>query len=315
MVPRQMRDTFRPVLPRFTYFISAIVLLLAACTSAPTPTPPAQAAPPPPAELSTIVIPIRASLEPLLPLIEKQVPSDFTKLDAYELDPSQRFGLKYKVVRDPIALNMQNAGLHASAHVHYAIEGCFKARSKWWPCISCGFREEMRDLTIELQTRFDWGADWTLHTKTLARPVDFGEHCKVTSLNIDITDWRLRPIIDEQLRLAAKAIDQSAPKLATIKPYAQEVWSSLQAPVQIAPKTWLVIEPVDVALTPIRGSGLNVTSAIALQARTRVILGNKPATSARPLPALRTSAMNDAIIRIPFDVELTYDEVSRLLTE
>src|SRR5881394_1552579 len=129
MVPRQMRDTFRPVLPRFTYFISAIVLLLAACTSTPTPTPPAQAAPPPPAELSTIVIPIRASLEP------------------YELDPSQRFGLKYKVVRDPIALNMQNAGLHVSAHVHYAIEGCFKARSKWWPCFSCGFREEMRDLT------------------------------------------------------------------------------------------------------------------------------------------------------------------------
>ena len=122
MVPRQMRDTFRPVLPRFTYFISAIVLLLAACTSAPTPTPPAQAAPPPPAELSTIVIPIRASLEPLLPLIEKQVPSDFTKLDAYELDPSQRFGLRYSVYRDPIVLNMQNAGLHTSARVHYALE-------------------------------------------------------------------------------------------------------------------------------------------------------------------------------------------------
>jgi len=84
---------------------------------------------------------------------------------------------------------------------------------------------------------------------------------------------------------------------------------------QKSPKTWLVIDPVDVALAPIRGSGLNVTSALALHARTRVVVGDKPAASSKPLPALRTAAVTDAGIRVPFDVEIPYSEVSRVLTE
>ena len=55
-------------------------------------------APPPPAELSTIVIPIRTSLAPLLPQLESQVPKSMEKLDAYELDPQKQFGMKYRVV-------------------------------------------------------------------------------------------------------------------------------------------------------------------------------------------------------------------------
>src|SRR5205085_2505471 len=37
--------------------------------------------------------------------------------------------------------------------------------------------------------------------------------------------------------------------------------------------------------------------------------------AAKPLPALRTAATNDGGIRIPFDVEMPFGEVSRLLTE
>ena len=81
-------------------------------------------APPPPAELSTIVIPIRTSLAPLLPQLEAQVPKSLEKLDAYELDPQKQFGMKYRVVRDPIALNVIGSGIHAMTTVHYSLEGC-----------------------------------------------------------------------------------------------------------------------------------------------------------------------------------------------
>jgi len=300
--------------------LSAFCLLtsaFAACTSqppAPAIQPAAPAPAPPPAELSTIVVPIRASLAPLLPLIEAQVPKRVSRTDAYELDPSQRFGLKYDVIRDPIALNMQNAGLHVSAHVRYALEGCVNGSTRMWPCLSCGFGEPMREATIELQSRFDWGENWTLRSKTTARPVSFGSSCKVTALKVDITEWKLRPLVEQQLQDAAKTIDANTPKLASIRPYAQQVWSSLQMPFAIGPKTWLIMDPVDVALAPIRGSGLNVTSALALHARTRVVVGDKPPAAPRPLPALQTAAVNDTGIRVPFDVEIPYSEVSRVLT-
>jgi len=266
--------------------------------------------------MSTIVVPIRASLAPLLPLIEAQVPKSVVQVDAYELDPSKRFGLKYKVLRDPIVLNMQNAGLHASAHVRYALEGCVNGKQRMWPCLSCGFGEPMREATIELQSRFEWAENWTLRSKTTARPVDFGaQQCRVTPLNINITEWKLRPLVDDQLQDAAKTIDHNTPKLAAVRPYAQQVWSSLQTPFAIGPKTWLVIEPADVALAPIRGAGLDVTSALTLHARTRVVFGEKPALSTKPLPALRTASESDKGIRVPFDVEMPFSEVTRLLTE
>jgi hypothetical protein len=295
--------------------MAAIIAALASCAPPPSPAPNPPAAPPASAELSSIVVPIHASLAPLLPLIEAQVPKSVAKLDAYELDPSGRFGLRYNVYRDPIVLNMQNAGLHTSAHVHYSLEGCVKHGVKMWPCLSCGFGEPMRDATIELQSRFDWSEEWALRTKTVARPVEFGRPCEVTRLGIDITEWKLRPMAEEQLQEAARTIDRNTAKLAVIRPYAQQVWSSIQAPVAIGPKTWLVIDPADVALAPIRGSGLNVTSALVLHARTRVVIGGKPASPAKPLPALRTASTADTGIRVPFDLEVPYDEISRLLTE
>jgi len=281
----------------------------------------AQPAPPPP-ELSTIVIPIRTSLAPLLPQLESQVPKSMTRTDAYELDPRKEFGMKYRVVRDPVALNVIGSGIHATTTVHYSLEGCRRTQKPFsdeivmWPCISCGFGEPMRDAWISLSAHLDWDANWRLRSTTRAMPVEFSSHrCQVTFANIDITDWKIGPIVNEQLRQAVKTIDANTPKLTNIRPAAEQVWSALQAPVALAPRTWLVMEPFDVALGPITGSGLSLTSALTLRARTRVVVGERPPVTPKPLPALRVSQAANGGIRIPFDVELPYAEANRLMME
>jgi hypothetical protein len=279
-------------------------------------------APPPPAELSTIVIPIRTSLAPLLPQLEAQVPKRMEKLDEYELDPQKQFGMKYRVVRDPIALNVIGSGIHAMTTVHYSLEGCRRTQKPFinqvvmWPCISCGFGEPMRDAWISLSSHLDWDANWRLRSTTRAQPVDFSsKRCQVTFANIDITDWKIGPSVNDQLRQAVKTIDANTPKLTNIRPIAEQVWSSLQAPVLIAPRTWLVMEPADVALGPIAGSGLSLTSVLTLRARTRVAVGERPPVTPRPLPALRVAQAPNGGIRVPFDVEVPYEEANRLMME
>lgn len=279
-------------------------------------------APPPPAELSTIVIPIRTSLAPLLPQLEAQVPIRLEKLDQYELDPQKQFGMKYRVVRDPIALNVIGSGIHAMTTVHYSLEGCRRTQKPFtqeivmWPCISCGFGEPMRAAWISLSSHLDWDANWRLRSTTRAQPVDFSSNrCQVTFANIDITDWRIAPIVNDQLRAAVQTIDANTPKLTNIRPIAEQVWSSLQAPVLIAPRTWLVMDPADVALGPISGSGLSLTSMLTLRARTRVVVGERPPVTPRPLPALRVAQAPNGGIRVPFDIEVPYDEANRLMME
>jgi uncharacterized protein DUF4403 len=275
---------------------------------------PAQAQAPPP-ELSTITIPIHASLAPLLPELEKQIPKTLAS-PSYQFDSQHRFAAKYQLVRDPISINMIGAGLHVSATVHYALEGCPVLNGAIRnACISCGFGEPMRDVVIALHSRLDWSETWSIRPHTAAQPLEFRNRCTVTFLGIDITDWKLRPILEEQLAAATTLIDASAPKLASIKPQAQQIWTALQQPNPIAANTWLVLEPSDVALAPIRGAGLNVTSAIELRARTRVVVGPKPAVSQKPLPPLRVATAANEGLRVPFDVELPYDEASRIITE
>lgn len=282
----------------------------------------AAAPPPPPPELSTIVIPIRTSLAPLLPQLEAQVPKNMARVDAFELDPQKKFGMKYRVVRDPIALNVIGSGIHAMTTIHYALQGCRRTEKPFinevvmWPCISCGFGEPMREAWISLTSRLEWDANWRLRSVTRAMPVDFSSNrCQVTFANIDITDWKIAPIVNEELRQAVKTIDANTPKLTNIRPAAEQVWSALQAPTAIGPRTWLVMEPVDVALGPISGSGLFLTSMLTLRARTRVVVGERPAVTPRPLPPLLVSQAANNGIRIPFDVELSYDEANRLMTE
>src|SRR4051794_30793587 len=168
-------------------FLILNFLLLSCSGQAPAPTlTPAQPAAPP--EVSTIVVPVSASLKPLLPQLEANIPKSLAKLDAYEMEPRGRFGLKYRVAREPVTLNMVGAGLHATTTVHYALEGCARAGSKMWPCISCGFGEPMRDANIALHSHFEWDQNWRLRSKTTARPVDFENKCGVTILNINISD-------------------------------------------------------------------------------------------------------------------------------
>jgi hypothetical protein len=274
-------------------------------------------------ELSTIVIPIKTTLAPLLPILEKQVPRSMTKLDAYELDPQKRYGAKYDVARQPIALNMIGSGIHATLTVKYALEGCKRVHNPindtytMWPCVSCGFQEKMREAYIAIDSHLEWDANWRMRTKTNARPVEFPNRCQVTFANVDITDRAIAPKVNEQLRDVAKTIDLNTPKLTNIRPNAQQIWDAFQTPTEIAPRTWLLLEPMDVALGPIRGAGLNVTSAITLRARTRVIVGDRPIVTAKPLPPLRVAKPDETSggIRVPADVELSYIEASRVLTE
>jgi hypothetical protein len=271
-------------------------------------------------ELSTIVIPIHASLAPLLPALESQVPKQQSKLDAYEMDPKKEFGMKYRVQRDPIALNMIGTGLHATTTVHYAMEGCRRTvkpivkQEVMWPCISCGFGEAMRDAYIAIDSQLSWDANWRLQSRTKARPVEFPNGCRVTFAGINIADWKIAPIVNAQLQQTARTIDANTPKLTSIRPQAEQVWASLQVPQEIAPRTWLVMEPADVAMAPVAGAGLNISSAIVLRASTRVVVGDRPANTTKPLPPLRTVRDAASGIRVPFDVEMPYDEASRLLT-
>ena len=257
-------------------------------------------------ELSTISVPIRASLAPLVPEIEARVPKTFA-----DKQRERGIDVRYEVARAPIRLQMIGGGLHSSTTVKYGLEAC---RGRF-PCISCGIGEARRVADVKLHSRLEWDPAWRLRSTTRPLPVHYAKRCQVTWLGIDITRRFVAPVVEYQLRETAAIIDRNTPAHTNIRPRAEQIWTALQTPVELAPRTWLVLEPNDVALTPISGSGSMVTSTLLLRAQTRVVIGEKPAVARRPLPALKTAAAGSAAgVRVPFDLELPYEEASRLAT-
>lgn len=250
-------------------------------------------------------MPIRASLAPLQQQLEAQVPKTFAdKVTEHGVTVS------YNVTRDPIKLEMIGAGLHATTTARYALEACRPPL----PCISCGVKQAKREALIRVHTHLDWDASWRLRSRTTARAADFPKRCEVL-FGIDITERFIAPVVNAQLRDVAKTIDQNTPTLTNIRGEAQKIWTSLQTPVELAPRTWLVLDPIDLGLTPITGTGLQATSTLVLRARTRIVVGYGAAPQPKPLPPLTVVTNPTAGLRVPFDVELPYDEATRLVNE
>lgn len=267
----------------------------------------AQPAAQPAPELSAITVPIRTSLSSIVPEIEARVEKTFSGTAR-----ERGIDVEYDVARDPIRLAMIGAGLHSSTTVRYALQAC---RGRF-PCISCGFGEARRLADIKLHTKLDWDPSWRLRSTTRLLPVHYAKPCEVTWLDIDITRRFVAPVIEQQLGAAARIIDRNIPALTNVKPQAEQIWTALQTPFELAPRTWLVLDPTEVALSPITGAQDIVTTTLILRAQTRVVVGEKPVATRRPLPRLAGGkpGAQPAGMRVPFDLELPYAEASRLAT-
>src|SRR6185295_11503689 len=162
------------------------------------------------------------------PQIEARVPKTFN-----DTTRERGIDIRYEVARDPVRLQMIGAGLHSATRVKYALEAC---RGRF-PCISCGFGEARREAEIQLQTRLDWDPAWRIRSTTRLLPVDYARRCEVTWLGIDITRRFVAPVVEQQLTDAAKVIDHNTPLLSNIRPQAEQIWTALQTPSELAPRT------------------------------------------------------------------------------
>lgn len=292
----------------FRSAVVPLIVVLTACARSAEPAqpqPPVRQIAPPPPEISVITVPVRASLAPLAAEIEARVPRKFT-------DTTRERGIdvRHEVTRDRIRLNMIGGGLHASTTAKYAIEAC---RGRF-PCISCGFGEPRREAQITMHSSFTWDPSWRLRSRTRLLPVNYARPCEVTWLEIDVTRRFIAPVVEKQLGAAAAIIDRNVPALTAIRSEAEQIWAAIQEPAALGPRTWLLLEPIDVALSPISGAGMSVTTTLLLRTRTRVVLGEKPAVSLKPLPPLSSSGAATSALRVPVDLEVPYDEASRLMS-
>jgi len=177
---------------------------------------------------------------------------------------------------------------------------------------SCGYgAEAMRRATLAMSTSLFWRRDWRIGVRNTTAQATLLDPCVVTVLGVNATST-LQSVVNKQLALFTAQADTAIPHAADMRPLADSLWRSFSEPTALdtANTLWLLFEPEAVRVTPFRGNGPSILTAIVIYARPRVVAGAKPSVKMRPLPAL-TLGDAPSDFDVPITVELPFTEVQR----
>lgn len=276
---------------------------------------PAPALPAPP--VSTISIPVSVDLRGAFAEAEATVPKRFEQLKDWmkiSSTPVGDVGAKYEIWRSPLKLGVSGTQLTIGGDIYYRFKIAQDAPFIGWKELaSCGYGEPARMASLQLRTALSWTDDWRLQSNTTVLPISFVNRCRVTALNIDVTD-RVSDAFDVQLATAARQIDRQLSEQADLSRHVHEIWRKLQQPVELADGMWLRLAPTTATVTPLSGGGSSVTATVNVSARPRIVVGARPEASDLQLPALRTAPAENGF-HITVDSEISFAEANRRLGE
>lgn len=284
----------------------------AARLDVPVPAVSAAPAPLPPLEPASIALPITVSLASLRAQLEAQLPPFDSLGQAQCAALGGAVCHQYVYRRDTLALDMRATRIDILARVRYrgriAVPGVGGIGS-------CGYAPEaMRRAELRFATNLFWRDDWRVGSRLTSVAVHPVDACEVTALRVDATPLMKR-IIDGQARRLTQQIDATLPTLLDLRPAADSLWRSMQEPTALdtTNTAWLVMSPEKVQLAPLAGRGGQMSTALLLTARPRVVLGAKPASVIAPLPPLALTPPVSGL-HVPVQIELPFADLSDAVT-
>ncbi len=267
----------------------------------------------PRAPVSFIDIPLRLSLEPLTEAADRLLPHQAgnwrTWKDWHGIDS------QYRGWRGPLSVTASGNVLLAQAHVRYWIRAQKKLLGMVNVTASCGIDEPPRQAVIGMQVLLEWGPDWTLRPRFRILPTRFLDRCEMTIANIDVTsvvETEFHKQMQNSLRAALKTL---APGVDAIQRQAQQTWSLLQEPVELAPDNWILLRPASVALSPITGWDKTLDAHLALTLKPVLVSGAEPARKPVPLPPLGQYYPRSAELNLHLGVSLDFPTLNRRLSD
>lgn len=180
----------------------------------------------------------------------------------------------------------------------------------------CGYPpQSMRRAELSMSTLLYWRRDWKIGSRNTTFAAKLLDPCIVTALGINATR-SLQSIIDNQLAEFSALTDSLIPAVGDFRPLADSLWRSFMEPLPLdsMESLWLVLDPETVQVTPMTGTGRNITTTLVLYARPRVVAGRKPILGRKPLPVLSLGSAPTEF-RVPVAVELPFNALEEIATQ
>jgi hypothetical protein len=212
-----------------------------------------------------------------------------------------------------LQMSLSNGTFNASLPVLYHVE----AGLDGWPeqsWVGCGYHHQpARQMTVSLSGSVAIAPGWYLATQ-LRPNVRAGNPCQITMFNFDVTS----PVVDAVNSALGRATDKINGTIASRTDMSQKAasaWAKLQAPIEIAPNTWLTVNPAAAFAGSLSvDSAQYLTLPVALQATPQITVGSQPISFPTPLPPLNIGSV-PAGFNVFLQASINYDEASLLISQ
>jgi len=172
------------------------------------------------------------------------------------------------------------------------------------------------EIDLRFATRFSIDKDWTVSTKTTADGFDYITKPTVRVVGIDVPITGLvSKAINSNLGTITQTLDKQVREKIDLKTPVLRAWNLIREPYSVSDefRTWLLVVPRRVLITPLRFEQGEIRTTIGLEGHTLTTVGAKPAV--RPvtdLPDLTVVSIVEDDFRVGIIGEATYPEVAEL---
>ncbi len=289
----------------------------------PKPTDMLQPPPPPPALAPSVVnLAIGSTLWEMRTAVESSIPVHHRHEEEWITGKRQLNGMpfeyQYYIWRGPIQFRIENDRLITEfPDVRYRVRVRLKESNGVTQIAECGYGPDahMR-LRLEASSEVRWGNDWIINTETRFGRPQFGEPCRLSPIDLDVTEL-LNDWLNERLPSLATAIDRTFLQQVDAKKRARMIWESLQEPMELNAGTWLMFRPQG----PQAGSlsfdhNESVRTVVSMTFEPMIVVGARPQVDPRPLPPLQTGPTAQEGFHLAVPLLVPYETLNdRLATE
>ena len=265
---------------------------------------------------SQLAFPVRVNLAPLLQEIERAAPRIPPGAGLWTPLPNGPQGscYRFQLEREELRFTVRDKRLVVRTSAKYGLEVGLRMVGNWYKGVGgCGLgKEPQRTVQFTLHGEVDLTPDWTLRLQVSADDPRALDPCQITFLGYDITDKVVAGMKAELLK-ATQALEQQVRDEARLRQRAEALWRSAQAPQELAPGIFLLLNPERIRLAPIRSEGQTLVLTPEILARPSIVLGTRPDMVPRGLPPLETGSAVNPGFRVQLDLDLPFAEATRQL--
>lgn len=304
------------------WFLSPPLLLAGSDLIIPKPTDVLLPPPPPPTlDPSVVNLTIGRTLREIREAVESSISVHHRHEEEWITGKRQLNGVpfdyQYYIWRGPVSFKVESGRLVTEfPDVRYRVRVRMNNPNGDIRIAECGYGADahMR-MRLEAASEVQWSDDWVVHTNTRFGRPQFGEPCRLSPIDLDVSelldDW-----LNQRLPSLASAIDQTFLKHAEAKKRARIVWEKLQEPMELRSGTWLAYRPKN----PRAGSltvdrDLSVHSVVSMAFDPIIVIGPKPHVDNNPLPSLQTGPTAQEGFHLAVPMLVPYEELNERLAK